>query len=108
MAGLRTDSAASDPPPAKPHGLRVGARTMDFPNQPTPFEGFNLFDVDVALRDAVTRDAPPSEVPQLRAWGAALGSPETYALADAANRNGPVLRTPGIRGELVEEIAFLP
>ena len=81
---------------------------MDFPNQPTPFEGFNLFDVDVALRDAVTRDAPPSEVPQLRAWGAALGSPETYALADAANRNGPVLRTHDRRGERVDEIAFHP
>jgi len=81
---------------------------MDFPNQPSPFEGFNLFDVDIALREAVTRDAAQWAVPQLRAWGAALGSPDTYALADAANRNVPVLRTYDRRGERLDEILFHP
>jgi len=81
---------------------------MDFPNQPPPFEGFNLFDVDIALREAVTRDAAQWAVPQLRAWGAALGSPDTYALADAANRNVPVLRTYDRRGERLDEILFHP
>jgi len=81
---------------------------MDFPNQPPPFEGFNLFDVDIALREAVTRDAAQWAVPQLRAWGETLGSPDTYALADAANRNVPVLRTYDRRGERLDEILFHP
>jgi putative acyl-CoA dehydrogenase len=81
---------------------------MELPNQPPPFEGFNLFDGDVALRDAVTRAAAQWAVPQLREWGARLGSPDTYALADAANRNGPVLRTHDRRGERVDDIVFHP
>ena len=57
---------------------------MDFPNQPLPFEGFNLFDADAALQQAVARDAAQGSVTQLRAWGETLGRPDTYALADAA------------------------
>jgi len=81
---------------------------MEFPNQPPPFEGVNLFDADVALQQAVTRDAAQWAVPQLRAWGETLGSPDTYALADAANRNVPVLRKYDRRGERLDEILFHP
>ena len=81
---------------------------MDYPNQPLPFEGLNLFDVDVALQEAVERDAAKWAVPQLRAWGATLGSSDTHALADAANRNGPALRTHDRRGERIDEVAFHP
>ena len=81
---------------------------MDFPNQPLPFEGFNLFDADAALQQAVARDAAQGSVTQLRAWGETLGRPDTYALADAANRNGPSLHTYDRRGERIDEIEFHP
>ena len=79
-----------------------------FPNQPPPFEGRNLFAIDVALQDAVMRNAAGSAAPQLHEWGATLGLPETYALADAANRNPPALRAYDRRGERIDEIAFHP
>jgi putative acyl-CoA dehydrogenase len=94
-------------PAPKPRSI-VPEEAMELPNQPPPFEGFNLFDGDVALRDAVTREDAQWAVPQLHAWGATLGSPDTYALADAANRNGPVLRTHDRRGERVDDIVFHP
>ena len=81
---------------------------MQLPNQPLPFEGFNLFDADVALQQAIARDDAQWAVPQLRAWGEALGQPETYALADAANRNAPVLRTHDRRGERIDDVTFHP
>jgi hypothetical protein len=54
---------------------------MEFPNQPPPFEDVSLFDVDAALREAVTRDAAQWAVPGLRAWGQTLGSAPTRRIA---------------------------
>jgi len=81
---------------------------MQLSNQPVPFEGFNLFDADVALQHAIARDDAQWAVPQLRAWGATLCQPETYALADAANRNTPMLRTHDRRGERIDDVTFHP
>jgi putative acyl-CoA dehydrogenase len=79
----------------------------DASNQPPPFEGRNLFDIDVALREAVARDAGWAS-PELVAWGGALGASDSYALADAANRNPPALRAFDPRGERVDDVAFHP
>jgi putative acyl-CoA dehydrogenase len=76
-------------------------------NQPPPFEGRNLFDIDIALRDAVARDAGWAST-ALAAWGGTLGAPDTYALADSANRNPPVLRGFDRRGERIDDVAFHP
>ncbi len=78
-----------------------------FPNQPPPFEGRNLYLCDTALREAVARDVPDAEA-ALIAWGATLGERETYALADAANRQGPQLRSFDRRGERIDEVEFHP
>ena len=79
-----------------------------FPNQPPPFEGHDLLAIDAALQAAVSRHRAEWALPQLRAWSATLGAPETYALADAANRNPPALRAYDRRGERIDEIAFHP
>ncbi|HET9047310.1 MAG TPA: isovaleryl-CoA dehydrogenase, partial [Casimicrobiaceae bacterium] len=79
-----------------------------FPNQPPPYEGRNLYLTDVALRDAVVREGAPWADGALMQWGATLGAPETYALADAANRNGPQLRTLDRRGERIDSVEFHP
>ena len=79
-----------------------------FPNQPPPFEGRNLFAIDTALRHAVERHGAAWAVAELMQWGAALGTPETYAQADAANRNPPTLRAYDRRGERIDDVAFHP
>ena len=79
-----------------------------FPNQPPPFEGHDLLAIDAALQAAVSRHAAEWALPQLRAWSATLGAPETYALADAANRNPPELRAYDRHGERIDEIGFHP
>jgi putative acyl-CoA dehydrogenase len=79
----------------------------DASNQPPPFEGRNLFEIDIALRDAVARDAGWAS-PALTAWGATLGAFDTYALADSANRNPPALRAFDRRGERIDDVAFHP
>ncbi|HET7198586.1 MAG TPA: acyl-CoA dehydrogenase family protein, partial [Burkholderiales bacterium] len=76
-------------------------------NQPPPFEGQNLFEIDIALRDAVARDAGWAS-PALVAWGGSLGASDTYALADSANRNPPALRAFDRRGERIDDVDFHP
>ena len=77
-------------------------------NQPPPFEGRLRFAIDATLQAAVARDGAAWAESQLREWGATLGADETYALADAANRNPPALRTHDRRGERVDEVSFHP
>ncbi|MEP7275722.1 MAG: DNA alkylation response protein, partial [Betaproteobacteria bacterium] len=79
-----------------------------FPNQPPPYEGRNLYLTDVALQEAVAREGAASASDALTRWGATLGAPETYALADAANRNPPQLRAFDRRGERVDSVEFHP
>lgn len=79
-----------------------------FPNQTPPFEGHDLFAVDPALRSAIERSAAAWAGPQLADWAATLGAAPTYALADAANRHPPALRTHDRRGERVDAVEFHP
>ena len=74
-----------------------------FPNQPPPFEGHDLFAIDGALQAAVARDAADGAALRLSEWGTTLGASSTYALADAANRNPPALRSYDRRGERIDE-----
>jgi putative acyl-CoA dehydrogenase len=82
--------------------------TVVSPNQPPPFEGRNLLAIDAALQGAVERHGAAWSMRELSEWGATLGTPECYALADAANRNPPVLRAYDRRGERIDEVAFHP
>ena len=77
-------------------------------NQPPPFEGHDLFAIDAALAEAVERHGAAWARPNLAAWGSALGTTESHGLADAANRNPPVLRTHDRCGERIDEVAFHP
>jgi putative acyl-CoA dehydrogenase len=79
-----------------------------FPNQPPPYEGRNLYRTDVALQEAVARAGAATAEFELERWGETLGSAETFALADAANRNAPRLRTHDSRGERIDEVEFHP
>ena len=79
-----------------------------FPNQPPPYEGRNLYSDDASLREALVREGAGHAVADVERWGEALGRAETYALADAANRNPPRLRTLDRTGERIDDIEFHP
>jgi putative acyl-CoA dehydrogenase len=79
-----------------------------FPNQPPAFEGRNLFAIDAALQHAIECHGAAWALPELTQWGAVLGASETYAQADAANRNPPTLRAYDRGGERVDDVAFHP
>ena len=79
-----------------------------FPNQPPPYEGRNLYATDVALQAAVARAGAAFATAALERWGATLGAPATYALADAANRNPPQLAILDRRGERSDTVTFHP
>ena len=77
-------------------------------NQPPLFEGRNLFAIDPALQGALLAHGGERARAELDAWGTALGHAETYALADAANRNPPALRTHDRYGERIDDVVFHP
>jgi putative acyl-CoA dehydrogenase len=77
-------------------------------NQPPPFEGRNLFTIDAALQSAVAHYGASFAISALTQWGEAVGSAETYELADMANRHPPELRSFDRRGERIDEVTFHP
>jgi putative acyl-CoA dehydrogenase len=77
-------------------------------NQPPPFEGRNLFAIDAALQEAVTREGAGWASERLSAWGERLGRGETFALATRANRFPPELHTHDRFGNRIDEVAFDP
>lgn len=77
-------------------------------NQPPPLENINLFTTDRCLSEAVARGGAGAASADLAELGEKLGRPETLRLAEAANANGPVLRTHDRYGHRVDEIDFHP
>src|SRR5262245_23599043 len=80
----------------------------DGQNQPPPFEGVNLFATDRALREAVAREGDAAHGQQLHAFGERMGSAEVAALAAAAHRHVPELRTLDRYGERIDEVEYHP
>ncbi len=79
-----------------------------FPNQPPPYADRDLLTDDAALREALEREGGGASRDEVGSWGRRLGRAETLALADAANRNPPQLRTHDARGERVDAVDFHP
>ncbi len=91
--------------------------THEVTNQPPPMAGINLFDSDPALVAAVRRETGDSAGPNdhwqayrasLKRLGALLGSAESQALAEQANRHAPELQTHDRYGHRVDAIRFDP
>jgi len=77
-------------------------------NQPPPLAGYNLFDSDRALVEAVTREGASESVTRARALGAALGQADVLALGETANRHPPELQAFDRYGHRLDEVAFHP
>ena len=82
-------------------------RTHDVFNQFSELSDYNLFTTDRALTEALDRNADWSSE-QLTAYGASLGSAQTYALADNANRHKPELQIFDSRGRRIDFVDFHP
>ncbi|MCG2593492.1 isovaleryl-CoA dehydrogenase [Ramlibacter sp. XY19] len=77
-------------------------------NQPEPLVGYNLFEGNQALRDALRFNAPQLDVAPLAQLGQLAGSAEMQEHARLANTRTPELHTHDRFGRRVDEVEFHP
>jgi len=81
--------------------------THEVTNQPPPLAGYNLFDHDRALREALEREGGGWALERVRRFGERVGG-EPLLWGEQANRNVPVLRTHDRYGHRIDEVEFHP
>jgi putative acyl-CoA dehydrogenase len=84
------------------------AATHEVFNQPPPLEGYNAFDSDRVLVEAVRREGAEWAEESVRELGAICGRPRTMRLGVEANENPPKLRTHDRFGNRIDEVEFHP
>jgi putative acyl-CoA dehydrogenase len=77
-------------------------------NQPEPLVGYNLFERNLALRDALRLNAPQLDTAPLAALGATLGTSEMQNHARLANVHTPQLRSHDRYGRRADLVEFHP
>ncbi|WP_320671996.1 acyl-CoA dehydrogenase family protein [Patulibacter defluvii] len=77
-------------------------------NQAPPLQPINLFESDLALREALEREGGGWGVDRAREAGAVAGSVEARAHGERAERNEPILRTHDRYGNRVDEVELDP
>ncbi|ATQ42489.1 acyl-CoA dehydrogenase family protein [Caulobacter mirabilis] len=87
---------------------RTQLETHEVANQPRPLVDVNLFDSDLALRDAAVREGGGWVVAPLSALGAEAGSEAVLELGDQANRYPPELTVFDRYGRRIDEARFHP
>jgi hypothetical protein len=87
---------------------RYGYATHEVLNQPPPLVGYDLYDADPALAEALGREGAGWAEERVRALGVLAGGPEAIAWGEAADANPPVLRTHDRYGRRVDEVEFHP
>jgi putative acyl-CoA dehydrogenase len=85
-----------------------GAATHEVFNQPPPLEGYNAFDSDRVLVEALRREGAEWVEESVRELGAICGRPRTLRLGVEANENPPKLRTHDRFGNRIDEVEFHP
>jgi putative acyl-CoA dehydrogenase len=80
----------------------------DVLNQPPPLEGYNAFDADLALREALEREGGGWGVDRARDLGAVAASPEAHEHSRRAERNEPRLMTHDRYGRRIDEVDLDP
>jgi putative acyl-CoA dehydrogenase len=77
-------------------------------NQAPPLQPVNLFEVDLALREALEREGGEWGIARARETGAFSGSVETREHSRRAERNLPILRTHDRFGNRIDEVELDP
>lgn len=86
----------------------MGWSTHQVTNQVPDLIGYNLFQADAALRDAVRREGALPYEQGLDDYGAWLGGEEAASLARRANLNRPALEAFDRQGRRVDGVRFDP
>jgi putative acyl-CoA dehydrogenase len=73
-------------------------------NQAPPLQPVNLFEIDLALREALEREGGDWGVDRAREAGATAGSAEAFEHGRRAERNVPILRTHDRYGNRIDEV----
>ncbi|MDK9556335.1 isovaleryl-CoA dehydrogenase [Marinobacter sp. M216] len=87
---------------------RYLASTHDVVNQPPALEDYNLFEQDMALQEAATREGASWAEDDLKRFGALAGAAKTIDLGFRANNNKPVFNTHDRFGHRIDEVDFHP
>jgi putative acyl-CoA dehydrogenase len=87
---------------------RPRAATHEVQNQPPPFEGYNVFERDRTLVEAMRREGAEWAEDDARELGAVCGRPDVIAQGVQANENPPRLRTHDRFGNRIDEVEFHP
>ena len=82
--------------------------THEVLNQPPPLAGYDLYDSDPVLGDALGREGAGWASDGVRALGALAGTPEAIAWGEAADTNPPRLRSHDRHGRRIDEVEFHP
>ena len=82
--------------------------THEVLNQPAPLVGYNLFETNPPLRDALKFNAPQLDTAALQALGAGLGTAEMQAHARLANVHTPQLHSHDRFGRRIDQVEFHP
>jgi putative acyl-CoA dehydrogenase len=77
-------------------------------NQPPPLQPINLFDGDLALREALEREGGGWGIDRAHEAGAAAGSVAALEHGRRAERNEPILRTHDRYGNRIDEVELDP
>ncbi len=88
--------------------MLTSASTHDVLNQAPPIVPYNVFEADLALREALEREGGGWGVDRLRDTGELAGSPEALEHAERAERNEPILRTHDRYGNRIDEVELDP
>ncbi|HYN35937.1 MAG TPA: acyl-CoA dehydrogenase family protein [Actinomycetota bacterium] len=91
--------------PPRPESTSTTAQPA--PNQPPPLEGYNIYEANRPLVEAVAREGASWHEEQLRELGVIAGG-EALEWGAVANENPPVLHTHDRYGNRIDEVEFHP
>jgi putative acyl-CoA dehydrogenase len=86
----------------------IAGRTHEVFNQPPPLEPVNLFEIDLALQEALERENGGWGVDRARDLGATAGTPEAREHSFRAERNQPRLLTHDRYGHRIDRVDLDP
>ncbi|TMK62632.1 MAG: DNA alkylation response protein [Actinobacteria bacterium] len=82
--------------------------TREVLNQAPPLEGYNVYESNVPLVEAVRREGAEAFEERIRTLGARAGTAESLERGRLANENPPTLRTHDRYGNRIDEVEFHP
>ena len=88
--------------------MEISHATHGIENQAPPIEPYNVFEADLALREALEREGAGWGVDRLRDTGELAGSAEALEHSERAERNEPLLRTHDRYGNRIDEVELDP